>query len=174
MASHIILPGGFLNQADRLIIELRQRRQPSMEECIIPVPGGENITQRSLVVRSCWTRATSQNNCCGTLHHSQLWSSTGLTIIEYRASNTADQSHQQPYCLISFCLLCIHTGCSDWYGSKECIINTCKPQRKQRHKAIPTFLPAGSISNYMSELQQEMCLKGSEKYNGGKGIRMLT
>lgn len=34
---------GFLNQADRLIIELRQRRQCSMEECTIPDPGGEKI-----------------------------------------------------------------------------------------------------------------------------------
>lgn len=35
---------GFLNQADRLIIELWQRRQCSMEECTIPDQGGGNIT----------------------------------------------------------------------------------------------------------------------------------
>lgn len=61
---------GFLNQADSLIIELRQRKQRSMEECTIPDPGGENITPRSLVGRSCCTRTTSPNNCNCTLHHS--------------------------------------------------------------------------------------------------------
>lgn len=41
---------GFLNQADRLIIELWQRRQHSMEERTIPDPGGENITP----LTPCW------------------------------------------------------------------------------------------------------------------------
>lgn len=61
---------GFLNQADRLIIELRQRRQRSMEEVTIPDPGGENIIPHSLVERSCSATTTSPNNYHGTLHHS--------------------------------------------------------------------------------------------------------
>ena len=38
---------GFLNQADRLIIELWERRRRSMDNCTIPDPGGRNITQHS-------------------------------------------------------------------------------------------------------------------------------
>lgn len=96
---------GFLNQADRLIIELRQRRQRSMEECSISDPeNGENITPRSLVVRSCCTRTTSPNNCHGTLHHS--WNNISLTITEPRATQTVDQSHQFSwYCMASWKIL---------------------------------------------------------------------
>lgn len=84
---------GFLNQADRLIIELQQRRQRSMEEWTIPDPGGENITQHSLVVRGCCTRSVLK----------QLpWLSPSLIATKqhwYRASYTVDQSRQQHYCL---------------------------------------------------------------------------
>lgn len=77
---------GFLNQADRLIIELWQRRQRSMEECTIPDLGG-NITPHSLVVRSCCTRSMSPHNRHGTLHHSYQWNSIGLTIMASGAAS---------------------------------------------------------------------------------------
>lgn len=93
---------GFLNQADRLIIELRQWRQRSMEECTIPDPGGENITQHSLVVRSCCTRTTPPNNCHGTLYQSRQWNRIGLTIMESRATRIVDQSHAAPLILHDF------------------------------------------------------------------------
>lgn len=93
---------GFLNQSDRLIIDLRQRRQRSMEECTIPDPGGENITPQSLVVRSCCTRTTAPNNYHGTLHPSYQWNSIGLTIMEFRDTHTVDQAHQLWwYCMTS-------------------------------------------------------------------------
>lgn len=93
---------GFLNQADRLIIELRRRSQRSMEECTIPDPGGENITPHSLVVRSCCARTMSPNNYYGTLHQSKQWNSIGLTTMESRATHTVDQSDQLlRYCVTS-------------------------------------------------------------------------
>lgn len=71
---------GFLNQADRLVIELQQRRQRSKEERTIPDPRGLNITQHSQGVRSCCTGAMSPNNCRGAL---QRGNETAL----YRASS---------------------------------------------------------------------------------------
>lgn len=62
---------GFLNQADRLIIELWWKKQNSIEECTIPDPRErENITPHSLVVRSCSNQTTSPHNCHGTVNHS--------------------------------------------------------------------------------------------------------
>lgn len=77
---------GFLNQADRLIIEPWKKRQPSMVECTIPDPRGGNITQFSLTERSCSSRTTSTHNFNNKVHHSYWRRSFGLTKIEFQAS----------------------------------------------------------------------------------------